>query len=128
MISLLDGVAALLVVASSVLALSAAVGLNRFPDLFTRIHAAAKPQTLGVVLVLIAIGVVTRDPGHVWLLIAIGAFQLMTVPVSALLVGRRAYRTLPLRPELLTEPPEDPGIESDDDADGADCDGGAGQR
>ena len=126
MISLLDGVAALLVVASSVLALSAAVGLNRFPDLFTRIHAAAKPQTLGVVLVLIAIALAGRNPSHVWLLLAIAIFQLMTVPVSAHLVGRRAYRTLPLRPELLTEPPEDPGIESDDDADGANGDGSAG--
>jgi multicomponent Na+:H+ antiporter subunit G len=115
--SLFDEVAAVLVVASAVLALSAAVGLSRFPDLFTRMHAAAKPQTLGVLLALAAIGLAGRDPSRAWMLLAIAVFQLMTVPVSAHLVGRRAFRTLPSRHALLTEVPDRP---LDEDAD-RDC-------
>ena len=48
------------------LALIASIGLVRFPDVFTRMHAATKPQTLGIVCILIGLAlrlqsVVGRD-------------------------------------------------------------------
>ena len=44
------GLAAL--AAGSLLCLSAAIGINRLPDFFSRMHAATKPQVLGLLLVL----------------------------------------------------------------------------
>ena len=37
----------------SLLALVAGIGLVRFPDVLTRMHAATKPQSLGILLVLL---------------------------------------------------------------------------
>jgi len=86
----------------SLMSLAAAVGLLRFPDLMSRMHAATKPQVLGLLLMLAAIGFSL----HTWvllpLLIAAWLFQLLTVPVSAHMVGRAGYRTKHRRPDLLT--------------------------
>ena len=50
--NILDLIGALLVLAGSVLALTAAIGVVRFPDSLSRMHAASKPQVLGLLLVL----------------------------------------------------------------------------
>ena len=42
-----DTVAAVLVLGGSALALTAAIGVVRFPDTLSRMHAASKPQVLG---------------------------------------------------------------------------------
>ena len=55
----LDILAAVLVLGGSTLALTAAIGVVRFPDTLTRMHAATKPQVLGLLLVLI--GPFVRD-------------------------------------------------------------------
>ncbi|MGK2855553.1 MAG: cation:proton antiporter, partial [Microbacteriaceae bacterium] len=41
-----------LVLSGSALALTAAIGVVRFPDTLSRMHAASKPQVLGLLLVL----------------------------------------------------------------------------
>ncbi len=55
-------------------------------------HAATKPQVVGLVLVLV--GAVIRLHGNVdiWMLVLIGLFTLLTAPVIAHSVGRVAYR------------------------------------
>jgi len=85
------GASALLV--GSFLSLSAAVGLLRFPDLLTRMHAGTKPQVLGVLLTLVGVGLVVRSGLDVGMLVLVGLFQLLTIPVGAHMVGRAAYRT-----------------------------------
>lgn len=45
--SALDIVAAVLILSGSALALTAAIGIVRFPDTLSRMHAATKPQVLG---------------------------------------------------------------------------------
>jgi multicomponent Na+:H+ antiporter subunit G len=78
------------------------VGLLRFPDLMSRMHAATKPQVLGLFLLLSAVGLQMRS-WWVWpVLIVAWIFQLLTVPVSAHMVGRAGYRTKHLHPELLS--------------------------
>ena len=47
-----DVIAAVLVLAGASLALTAAIGVVRFPDTLSRMHAASKPQVLGLLLVL----------------------------------------------------------------------------
>ena len=56
-------------------------------------HAATKPQVLGLFLLLAAVGLQMRT-WWVWpVLVVAWIFQLLTVPVSAHMVGRSGYRT-----------------------------------
>ncbi|HEY8702945.1 MAG TPA: monovalent cation/H(+) antiporter subunit G [Arthrobacter sp.] len=97
-----DGLSAVFMVVGALLSLAAAVGLLRFPDLLSRMHAATKPQVLGLFLLLAAIGLQLRT-WWVWpVLLLAWIFQLLTVPVSAHMVGRAGYRTKHLHRELLT--------------------------
>ncbi|MCQ9164770.1 monovalent cation/H(+) antiporter subunit G [Arthrobacter sp. STN4] len=84
------------------MSLAAAIGLLRFPDLMSRMHAATKPQVLGLFLMLAAVGLQMRAWALVPLLLVAWLFQLLTVPVSAHMVGRAGYRTKHRRPELLS--------------------------
>ena len=47
-----DIVTAVLVLGGSTLVLTGAIGVVRFPDTLSRMHAATKPQVLGLLLVL----------------------------------------------------------------------------
>src|SRR5690349_1103839 len=100
--AVIDGVTAVFLVVGALMSLGAAVGLLRFPDLMSRMHAATKPQVLGLFLLLAAIGLQLRT-WWVWpVLVVAWIFQLLTVPVSAHMVGRAGYRTKHLHRELLT--------------------------
>lgn len=88
----LDIVTAVLVITGALLSLVAAIGLMRFDDLLSRMHAGTKPQVLGLICVMLAVAI--RNPGFAaagTVILVIG-FQLLTVPVSAHMVGRAAYR------------------------------------
>ena len=100
--AVIDAVTAVLLIVGALMSLGAAIGLLRFPDLMSRMHAATKPQVLGLFLVLAAIGLQMRE-WWVWpVLLVAWIFQLLTVPVSAHMVGRAGYRTKHLHPELLS--------------------------
>lgn len=90
--ALLDVAVLLLLLAGAVLCLIAAIGLLRFRDVPTRLHAATKPQVLGLILVLIAIGISGRSWPAAGMLLAIVLIQFATAPLSAHMVGRQAYR------------------------------------
>ena len=97
-----DVVSAVFMVVGALMSLAAAIGLLRFPDLMTRMHAATKPQVLGLFLLLAAICLQLRT-WWVWpVLLVAWIFQLLTVPVSAHMVGRAGYRTKHLHRELLS--------------------------
>ena len=98
----IDAVSAVFMVVGALMSLGAAIGLLRFPDLMSRMHAATKPQVLGLFLLLFALGLQLRT-WWVWpVLVVAWLFQLLTVPVSAHMVGRAGYRTKHLHPELLS--------------------------
>jgi multicomponent Na+:H+ antiporter subunit G len=98
----IDLVSAIFMVVGALMSLGAAIGLLRFPDLLSRMHAATKPQVLGLFLLLASIGLQMRT-WWVWpVLLVAWIFQLLTVPVSAHMVGRAGYRTKHLHRELLT--------------------------
>lgn len=96
-----DVLAGALVLSGALLTLTAAVGLLRFPDVLSRMHATTKPQTLGMLLVMSGAAVRLRGSVDLWMLLLVGVFQLATAPVSAHLVGRLAYRTRHIRRDLL---------------------------
>ena len=100
--AVIDTVSAVFMVLGALMSLAAAIGLLRFPDLMSRMHAATKPQVLGLFLLLCAVGLQLRS-WWVWPVLAVAwIFQLLTVPVSAHMVGRAGYRTKHLHPELLS--------------------------
>jgi len=83
------------------LAFAAGVGVLRFPDLLSRMHAGTKPQVLGMILMLIGLALRLRSGGAVWALVLVAVFQMLTAPVAAHMVGRAGFRTGKVRSELL---------------------------
>lgn len=86
-----DVVAGVLVVVGGALGALGAVGLRRFPDVFARMHAATKPATLGLVLVMAGAALRVADPADVAKLLLVAVLQLLTGPAGAHMVGRAAY-------------------------------------
>jgi multicomponent Na+:H+ antiporter subunit G len=97
----LDVIAAVCFVTGALLAMIAAIGVLRLPDLLSRMHAATKPQVLGLVLVLLGLGLRLREPGAVGILVLIGLFQLLTTPVANHMVGRASLRAGQVRHDRL---------------------------
>ncbi|HEY9266011.1 MAG TPA: monovalent cation/H(+) antiporter subunit G, partial [Mycobacterium sp.] len=97
-----DIVTGVLILSGATLALTAAVGVVRFPDTLTRMHAATKPQVLGLLLVLAGAAIRLRGHPDVGMLILTGMFTVITAPVIANRVGQLAYREQNVRDDLLT--------------------------
>nr|WP_202423059.1 monovalent cation/H(+) antiporter subunit G [Nocardiopsis alba] len=102
----MDWAAILCLLAGSLLSFVAAVGLMRFPDLLSRMHTAAKPQILGMLLVLVGIGLrmlPVEETGvfDFGTLILVGLFQVVTVPVAGHIAARVGYRTGRIRRDLV---------------------------
>lgn len=96
--------ASVLLVAGAALALLAAIGLQRFEDVFARMHAATKPATLGLILVLSGGALMLPIPGAVAKLVLVILLQFITAPIAAHLVGRAAFRTgKELSPETFVD-------------------------
>lgn len=90
--AVLDTIAGVFLVAGGLLSVAAGIGLLRFPDALSRMHAATKPQVLGLMLVLVAIALSERSVATLLVLAPIILFQMVTAPVSAHMIGRAAYR------------------------------------
>jgi multicomponent K+:H+ antiporter subunit G len=85
-------VVALLLLASGLVVLVAALGLRRLPDFFLRMHAPALASTLAAWIVTLAsiVHFSTRGGGlalHVWLIIIVLS---ITAPVTTLVLARAA--------------------------------------
>lgn len=107
-----DVIAAVCLIAGASFALTAAIGLVRFPDVLTRMHAATKPQTLGLLLVLTGLSVRLGTVSAISTVVVVGTFALLTAPVAAHMVGRAAFRkgladrSRLVRDDLSDEPSE----------------------
>ncbi|MTB88340.1 monovalent cation/H(+) antiporter subunit G [Aeromicrobium senzhongii] len=88
-----DVVAGILLVLGAAFALVAAVGVVRFPDVLTRMHAATKPQTFGLLLILAGLALRIDSMSDLTLVAVVALFQLLTAPVSAHMVARATFRT-----------------------------------
>ena len=90
--TIFDVLAGVLLIVAALLTLAAAIGLIRFPDPLSRLHAATKPQVLGLILVVLALELSTRSAVVFFMLIPVIVLQLLTAPISAHMVGRAGYR------------------------------------
>lgn len=87
-------IAALLILVGSMMAVVSAIGIIRFPDVYTRSHAATKSSTLAVLLTLSGAFLlfwINQSFISVRLLLGI-AFVFLTAPVSGHMISRAAYR------------------------------------
>ncbi len=96
-----DVIAVVLLLAGSFLCLTAGLGLVRFPDVLTRMHAGTKPQVLGILLIMIGGAIRLDGWSATWMLLLVAVFQMLTAPVSAHMISRVAYRRRHVRRDLL---------------------------
>jgi multicomponent Na+:H+ antiporter subunit G len=96
-----DVLAGICLISGALLSLAAGVGLMRFPDLLSRMHAATKPQVLGLLLILLGTALRLANVIDITTLVLVGIFQLATAPVAAHMVGRAVYRARQVRRDLL---------------------------
>ncbi|MGP9539606.1 cation:proton antiporter [Brachybacterium sp. AOP43-C2-M15] len=85
-------IAAVLIGGGLLLGVVAAIGLNRFDGVLMRIHAASKPQVLGLILVFSGAALVAGSWSLAGLLLVVLLAQMLTVPASSVMVGRAAFR------------------------------------
>ncbi|BBX27746.1 monovalent cation/H(+) antiporter subunit G [Mycolicibacterium alvei] len=100
--NVLDILTAVLILSGSILSLTAAIGVVRFPDTLSRMHAATKPQVLGLLLVLAGAAIRLRGHADIGMVILTGLFTVITAPVIANRVGQLAYQEQNIRDDLLT--------------------------
>jgi multicomponent Na+:H+ antiporter subunit G len=88
----LDDIGDVVILGGALWSLIAGIGLLRLPDVLTRMHAATKPQVLGLLMVVFGVALRLRDANDITTLILVGLFQTWTVPVAAHMLARAARR------------------------------------
>jgi multicomponent Na+:H+ antiporter subunit G len=102
-----DIITIVLLITGSLVTLLAAVGMIRFPDIFTRMQAASKPSSLGLLLLAIAAAIQIGGAAATIKVVLVIAFVFLKVPVSAQALARAA--------EIAREPfytgPDSPDVD-----------------
>lgn len=87
----LDVLIAFLLLSGVGMNVAAAVGLRRFPDVLTRMHAASKPSMLGVICALVAAALALGSLDAAMKLTLVAGLQLVTTPTGSHMVGRAVW-------------------------------------
>jgi len=88
-----DLIAAPLLIGGSALIALGSLGLIRFPDVLTRMHAATKAATLGVVATTVAAAVEAGALGGILILVLVVALLFLSGPLGMSLLARVALTT-----------------------------------
>ena len=83
--------------------LSAAVGVIRFPDVYTRLHAGTKCLTAGALLILAGVAIIEGDWPVSGRVLLIALFLVATNPIAGHAVARAAYRQTDVHPTILLD-------------------------
>lgn len=95
-----DVAAAVCLLLGAFFSFSAGMGVVRFDNLLSRLHVVAKPQVLGLLLLLTGVALRLQDRGAATMLVLVAIFQLMTSPVAAHMVGRAGLHTGKVDPAI----------------------------
>jgi multicomponent Na+:H+ antiporter subunit G len=117
-VSAADVIASVALIAGAAMSLAAGIAVLRFPDTASRIHAATKPQVLGVVLLMIGLGIRLGTVAVIGELVLIVVLQFLTAPVSAHLAVRAAHRRADAPPTAAATEQGGDGPPGDDDPSG----------
>lgn len=106
---MISPLASVLFLAGATLALLAAVGVLRMPDLFTRMQASTKAATLGLGCLLAGLALCLPELSVVIRAATIAGFVMLTTPVAAHVIARAAFLTgVPLwKGSVVDERPRD---------------------
>lgn len=94
----MDTIAGIFLIAGSMFLLIGGIGVLRFPDVYARMHAAAKGPTLALLLIAIGVGLTFRTMAVAMTVTLVVLLQLLTAPVGSHLIGRSVHKTV--RPNL----------------------------
>jgi len=89
-----EWVGVILILIGSIVSLISAIGIIRFPDIYSRAHAATKTTTLAVLITLVGTFIyVWFGEGYMSVRLMLGiVFVFITAPISGHLILRAAYR------------------------------------
>ena len=76
------------ILAGSLFILIASIGIVKMPDIYTRMHAATKATSWGIMLILLGVMIFFPFPGIIIKSILIIIFLYLTTPVAANLLGK----------------------------------------
>ncbi len=93
MSAVLDGLSAVFAVVGALLTVVAAIGLLRLGDTRSRMHAATKPATLGVLSCAVAAVLQLDSLSDVSKVVVIVVVQFVTVPAGAHMLARAISRS-----------------------------------
>ncbi len=85
---LVEALAALLLLVGAFFYLAGTVGVLRFPDVFSRLHALTKADNLGLLFICAAAAVLSSDIRVALLLLLIWLLAIFAATVSAHLIAR----------------------------------------
>lgn len=91
MLELTNYISGAFLIVGAFFSLTATIGVLRFPDLYTRLHAAAKAGPVGAGFVLLAVALAAFDAATALRAIVGIVFLILTAPVAAHLLARTAY-------------------------------------
>ena len=91
---IVEWIGVILILIGSIISLISAIGIIRFPDIYSRAHAATKTTTLAVLITLVGTFVYFwSSEGYMSVRLMLGiVFVFITAPISGHLVLRAAYR------------------------------------
>lgn len=123
-------IAELLILFGCVFILAAGLGMLRFPDFYTRLHASTKPVTLGGLGIFGGAAIAFAPFGATSRVLLIAAFFFLTAPLSGYMIARAGYlRGLePYREPSSRDEWQSCGAGSVDDATGGGYDDAVGSR
>ncbi len=91
--TLIEWIVSAFVLVGGIFSVVAAIGIHRLPDVYSRIHAAGKSSTFGVMSIAIGVFLYFAIDHQVFagkVLLAI-PFVFLTAPMAGLVIGRTAY-------------------------------------
>ena len=86
-----DTIGGICLIAGALFALVAGIGGHKFQDPYSRMHAAAKSPTLGLILVAVGAALTIRTFPAVATVFLVVVLQLLTSPVGTHLAGRAVH-------------------------------------
>jgi multicomponent Na+:H+ antiporter subunit G len=104
-----DALSWICIVGGICLGLIGGIGMHRFPDFFSRMHAAGITDTLCAVLILLGLGFQAGFSPAAFKLLLIFAFLLFTNPTASHALGNAALQS-GLKPRLADDSP----VQADD--------------
>lgn len=112
---IIDFIAGLLLIFGSFLVLLAGVGVIRFPDIYARMHAAAKAPTLGILAIAAGASMSVRTAAATFIVLLVVILQLLSAPMGTHLLARAVYRKVERATDSIDELSEHEQHLSDED-------------